>query len=657
MTETKPPKVFISYTWEDGLRTWVLDFATRLRSDGVNAILDQWETMPGDQLPEFMERSVRDSDFVVFVCTPTYKRKSDRRKGGVGYEGHIITGEVFQKNNHRKFIPVLRKGKWATASPSWATSKLFIDFRGEPYSEASYQQLLNTLLGKSPTAPPLRDNTSREMAEREAIEKADREKTEREIAEKAEREKEEREAEEKAAREKAEREAAIKTAQETADREAAEKATRERAKRESDEKAAQEKAEQDLKRKVGKLLKENDRRLQAAKRRYKWDKFFLNIRHKWNLFFIDFRFYFFPVLFGLIVITGLVYLFFVVPRNIPSQDPTLTFSPTFTPHVMLTLTSTFAADTLTPSSTSTEINNPTPTSTSISTQAPNIPTPLSDDFFIKNEYMVLVAADYFTMGSEDGNLDERPAQRLYLDSFYISQYEVSNFNFVKFLNEVKSEISVSGQHLIYNQQVIYSLACKDADFCAGVWTDRIYLLENQFYVSSKYRSQPVSLVTWYGAKAYCEWLGGRLPTEAEWEKAARGTQGRVYPWRDFPSSYYTIWDDNHLRANFDRYVGNVWDVDEEGANGGFYWYQSGNSPYYVRNMAGNVAEWVSSLYRPYPYDATDGREDQLMTGDRVVRGGGWDSTLDAIRTAARRSLNPSYLSNTIGFRCAHDASP
>src|SRR5215211_6366551 len=112
MAEIKPPKVFISYAWEDDIKTWVLDFATRLRSDGVNAILDQWETAPGDQLTEFMEKSVRESDFVVFICTPTYKRKSDRRKGGVGYEGSIITGEVFAKNNHRKFIPVLRKGKW-----------------------------------------------------------------------------------------------------------------------------------------------------------------------------------------------------------------------------------------------------------------------------------------------------------------------------------------------------------------------------------------------------------------------------------------------------------------------------------------------------------------------------------------------------------------
>src|SRR5258707_9625619 len=100
-----PPKVFISYAWENDVKIWVLDLATRLRQDGVEAILDQWALVPGDQLTQFMERAIRESDFVVFICTPTYKRKSDRRKGGVGYEGGIITGEVFAKNNHRKFIP------------------------------------------------------------------------------------------------------------------------------------------------------------------------------------------------------------------------------------------------------------------------------------------------------------------------------------------------------------------------------------------------------------------------------------------------------------------------------------------------------------------------------------------------------------------------
>jgi formylglycine-generating enzyme required for sulfatase activity len=259
-----PPKVFISYAWEDDIKAWVLDFATRLRSDGINAILDQWETAPGDQLTEFMEKSVRESDFVVFVCTPTYKRKSDRRKGGVGYEGSIITGEVFAKNNHRKFIPILRKGKWTSAAPSWATSKLFIDLRNDPYNEMYYQQLLNTLFRKSPTAPPVWDDTLREIAKREATEKVAREQAEKEAAEKARLEAEEL-AKQKAAKEKAERELAEKDAREKIEREAAENPLRKEEERDKAEKAEQDELERQLAEKEAREKAEREKAEKAAR--------------------------------------------------------------------------------------------------------------------------------------------------------------------------------------------------------------------------------------------------------------------------------------------------------------------------------------------------------------------------------------------------------
>lgn len=105
------PKVFVSYSLEDDRhREWVRDFASRLRSDGVDAELDQWMLAPGDQLPEFMERAVRENDFVLIVCTPRYKERADGRIGGVGYEGDIMTAEVLSKREQRKFIPVLRRG-------------------------------------------------------------------------------------------------------------------------------------------------------------------------------------------------------------------------------------------------------------------------------------------------------------------------------------------------------------------------------------------------------------------------------------------------------------------------------------------------------------------------------------------------------------------
>lgn len=151
------PKVFISYSWDDEPhKDWVKAFATRLRSDGVDVTLDQWHLQPGDQLPAFMERAVRENDYVLIVCTPTYADRSNRRVGGVGYEGDIMTGEVFTSRNERKFIPVWRLGaQWNLAAPSWLLAKYRIDLRGEPFSEQQYQDLLITLHGTRPVAPPI----------------------------------------------------------------------------------------------------------------------------------------------------------------------------------------------------------------------------------------------------------------------------------------------------------------------------------------------------------------------------------------------------------------------------------------------------------------------------------------------------------------------
>jgi hypothetical protein len=148
---------FISYSWDsEQHREWVLALATRLRGDGVETVLDQWHVVPGDQLPAFMEKAVRESDHVLIVCTPRYKERSERRVGGVGYEGDIITGEVLTTGNQRKFIPILRAGEWTEAAPNWLAGKYHIDLRGEPYSESHYKDLLTTLLGTRPQPPPVR---------------------------------------------------------------------------------------------------------------------------------------------------------------------------------------------------------------------------------------------------------------------------------------------------------------------------------------------------------------------------------------------------------------------------------------------------------------------------------------------------------------------
>jgi hypothetical protein len=147
---------FISYSWDDDAhREWVRVLAKRLRADGVDVVIDRWSAVPGDQLPAFMERAIRENQFVVIVCTPRYKRRGDAREGGVGYEGDIMTAEVMMSQKDRKFIPVLRSGTWSEAAPSWLQGKYYINLTGEPYSERDYEDLVRTLLGTRETAPPI----------------------------------------------------------------------------------------------------------------------------------------------------------------------------------------------------------------------------------------------------------------------------------------------------------------------------------------------------------------------------------------------------------------------------------------------------------------------------------------------------------------------
>jgi hypothetical protein len=151
------PRVFVSYAWEGrDHKQWVRELAVRLRMDGVELLLDQWELRPGDQLPEFMEKSVRTSDAVLIVCSPSFKEKSDTRAGGVGYEGSVITAEVLSGAARRKFIPLLRRGDWKDAAPSWLLGSVYLDFRGDAYElEDSYSELLETLHGRREGPPPL----------------------------------------------------------------------------------------------------------------------------------------------------------------------------------------------------------------------------------------------------------------------------------------------------------------------------------------------------------------------------------------------------------------------------------------------------------------------------------------------------------------------
>jgi hypothetical protein len=150
------PTAFVSYSWDDeNHKRWVRDLGATLRSDGVDVKLDHWDTTLGDSLPHFMERMVRENDFVFIILTPQYKNKSDHRQGGVGYEGNIITAEIFAGKDSRKFIPILREGAWTESSPSWLAGKFGVDLRNTPYSEQQYTDLLRTIHGMKEKAPPL----------------------------------------------------------------------------------------------------------------------------------------------------------------------------------------------------------------------------------------------------------------------------------------------------------------------------------------------------------------------------------------------------------------------------------------------------------------------------------------------------------------------
>ena len=236
--------------------------------------------------------------------------------------------------------------------------------------------------------------------------------------------------------------------------------------------------------------------------------------------------------------------------------------------------------------------------------------------------MVLVAEGPFTMGADQGPTDESPAHRVYLSAYYIDCYEVSNAHFSAFLDAVGTEADS-----------LLDLADVNVEFYRQL--DHIALKD------SARANHPVVEVSWYGAEAYCRWAGLRLPTEAEWEKAARGTTDlRRYPWGD---------ESDPARAHYGRRDGWTAAVDS---------YPGGTSPYGVYNMAGNAWEWVADWYDRFYYFRTPERD---PTGPsrgqyRVLRGGAWIYKANNVRVTARSGNYPSATSGTTGFRCAADAT-
>lgn len=148
MKTEKKITVFISYSWDsDEHKNWVKKFADELIRNGLDVYLDQYDLRSGDRTPHFMEDKIMSSDFVLVVCTDAYKVKADQRKGGVGYEGNIISGELIHTQNERKFIPILRSGSFEKTLPTFMLGKMGIDFSDSKFNETSFRDLLATLYG------------------------------------------------------------------------------------------------------------------------------------------------------------------------------------------------------------------------------------------------------------------------------------------------------------------------------------------------------------------------------------------------------------------------------------------------------------------------------------------------------------------------------
>lgn len=152
------PKCFISYSWEpQESKIWVRQLASDLQHNGVHVILDQWDLRPGADLTKYMESSIRESHFVLLICTPSFAIKANEGKGGVGYEKSIVTGEIFSNaTDETKFVPILRNGSSKESLPSYLKSRLFVDFREDKSYQASLTELLRHFF-KSPEfeRPPL----------------------------------------------------------------------------------------------------------------------------------------------------------------------------------------------------------------------------------------------------------------------------------------------------------------------------------------------------------------------------------------------------------------------------------------------------------------------------------------------------------------------
>jgi formylglycine-generating enzyme required for sulfatase activity len=251
---------------------------------------------------------------------------------------------------------------------------------------------------------------------------------------------------------------------------------------------------------------------------------------------------------------------------------------------------------------------PTPTNTPIPTPTLGIGSTMIGKH---GETLVYVPAGEFSMGSDNGESDERPIHTVYLNAFWIDQYEVTNKQYK---------------------------ACVDAGTCEPPSSKNSYT-HPSYYENSEFDNYPVIFVSWDKANRYCEvWVDGDLPTEAQWEKAARGTEAFTYPWgNDAP------------RKDLLNYDQNIGDTTEIGI------YTRGKSPFSAYDMAGNVWEWVNDYYQSGYYtvlgDSASNPQGPSTGSARTLRGGSWRYDYASVRSSDRGAYSSDFTNFLTGFRC------
>lgn len=229
--------------------------------------------------------------------------------------------------------------------------------------------------------------------------------------------------------------------------------------------------------------------------------------------------------------------------------------------------------------------------------------------------MIFIPGGEFIMGSDEGHPNYQPEHQVYVADFYIDRWPVTNAEYKQF-------IETTGHPAPY-----YKVSWCDTK---GYNWDP----EKRLYPPGK-ADHPVVLVTWEDAMAYAAWADKRLPTEAEWERAARGKYGRRYPWGD---------EFEPGRCNIKEAA-----LGQTSPVGTFS--PQGDTPEGLIDMVGNVWECTNSLFRPYPYEADDGRESRQAAGFRVLRGASWVNDANVAHCLARLDGDFQFYNN-FGFRCA-----